>query len=160
MKNIWKYVFFLILCLMTEMWWKNSLKINGVIPNLCLCLFIYVCGRDRKANIGLLGILAGFGEYSLLGTFAPILSYIILIFTEKKILKNISPTPVFYIINIFFSSFLYEICFWFFGFFRNINFLENMHSASIQIFYNLLLGIIMYFILEYFCVFREDTDFQ
>lgn len=160
MKNHIKCFLLITVCFMFEIWWRRELKFYGVVPNIALCALIYIFANKKSPITEAASFAVGLMEYAVLGTFASLISYLIIIpvagFFQKYIQENI----IFYLINILITTCIYEISMWIFGLFKNINFSANSKLILIQIAYNIIIGAFLYLILNTFNYFEKETDFQ
>ena len=158
MIKICKYFILIILCFTLEIWWFNSFKIYSIIPNIFLCLLVKIFVNETinepiLADISkgyIFAFFGGFIESSLLSTYAPLISYIIIVPLAKVTKRYIQNDLLYYLGNILFASLIYEFSMWIMTFSKNINFSYNMFQVGIQLLYNIIIAIIIFIFCEIF----------
>ena len=150
MKKICKYLILIIICFMVEVWWFTGLKIYGIIPNIFLCILVRIFERE-EINVGsICAFLGGFIESSIISTYAPLISYLLIIPIAKFTKKYIQNDLLFYIGNVFIASVIYELSMWIMTFSKNINFTYNLVHIGMQLLYNLIIALIIFIFCEIF----------
>ena len=150
MKKICKYLILIIICFMIELWWFGSLKVYGIIPNIFLCILVRIFEREELKTGSICAFLGGFIESSVISTYAPLISYLLIIPVAKITKKYIQNDLLFYIGNVFTASIIYELSMWIMTFSKNLNFTYNLFHIVMQIIYNLIIALIIFVFCEIF----------
>lgn len=150
MKKICKYLILIIFCFIIELLWFKSLKIYGIIPNIFLCILVRIFEREELKLGHICAFLGGFIESSVISTYAPLISYLLIIPVAKITKKYIQNDLLFYIGNVLIASIIYELSMWITTFSKNINFTYNLFHIVMQIIYNLIIALLIFVFCEIF----------
>lgn len=158
MKETIKWIFIIFISFLIEIFLFKNLRFDNVTPNIVICLLVTIY-YNKKNNFSIyLTIIAGFMEFAIMGTVSSIIAYCLFIPIIKFTYYYFQRNCFFYVVNLIIYTLIYEI-FMFLWNFKSNNLYTCYRQILIQIIFNLIVGIIVYYIFEIFNINKKEVEY-